>query len=269
MALPLLPTALSWLLMALLCIACQGQETQPAQTVVLSDTMPASPRPPVVPLAYLLGQFEPGQDSLFVRMDDAHTGGSARGGYLHREAYAAFREMHAAARADGITLTILSATRNFTYQKRIWEDKWEGRRPVGGRNLAQTVADPLERARIILRYSAMPGTSRHHWGTDFDLNAFENSYFQHGKGLAEYEWLRTHAARFGFGQPYTEKGADRPAGYEEERWHWSYLPVAKAYLAAYRAQVRPEMVTGFAGAEAAGPLDVITHYVGGIAPDCQ
>ncbi|RMG63458.1 MAG: D-alanyl-D-alanine carboxypeptidase family protein [Bacteroidetes bacterium] len=223
----------------------------------------------MVPLPYLLGQFDPAQDSLFVQMDDAHTGGSARGRYLHHEAYAAFKKMHAAATADGISLTILSATRNFAYQKGIWEAKWTGARAVGGRNLAQAVADPEERARIILRYSSMPGTSRHHWGTDFDLNAFENSYFQSGKGLKEYEWLKANAADFGFGQPYTEKGPDRPHGYEEERWHWSYLPVAKIYLAAYQAQVCPEMITGFAGAETAASIDVIAHYVGGVAPDCQ
>ncbi|GAB4418763.1 MAG: M15 family metallopeptidase [Bacteroidia bacterium] len=225
--------------------------------------------PDTIPSVYLLGRFDPAQDSLFVRIEDAYSGGSARGAYMHREAYAAFVDMHAAARRDGVVLTILSATRNFDRQQAIWEEKWTGRRLVGGQDLARTIADPAERARTILRYSSMPGTSRHHWGSDIDLNAFENSYFATGKGLREYTWLQTHAAAYGFGQPYTAKGPHRPDGYEEEKWHWSYLPVARRYLAAYQAQIDPAAIRGFAGAETARDIDVIGKYVLGIDPVCK
>ncbi|MEO0474169.1 MAG: M15 family metallopeptidase [Bacteroidota bacterium] len=225
--------------------------------------------PPKIDPVYLLGTFDPAKDSLFVRIQDQHSAGSGRGAFLHQEAYEAFVRMHDAAKADGISLIIKSATRNFYRQKAIWEAKWTGARRVGGKNLAQSVADPAERAKTILRYSSMPGTSRHHWGTDMDLNAFENDYFKSGRGLAEYEWLVAHAAEFGFGQPYTAKGPERPNGYEEERWHWSYLPVAKSYLAAYRADISPAMIKGFKGAEVAESLDVIQNYVFGIHPNCK
>ncbi|NJK84501.1 MAG: M15 family metallopeptidase [Saprospiraceae bacterium] len=47
---------------------------------------------------------------------------------------------------------------------------------------AATTPNPQERALKILKYSSMPGTSRHHWGTDIDLNSFSNSYFEQGEG---------------------------------------------------------------------------------------
>ncbi|MFM9004881.1 MAG: D-alanyl-D-alanine carboxypeptidase family protein [Flavobacteriales bacterium] len=43
-----------------------------------------------------------------------------------------------------------------------------------------------------MKFSSMPGTSRHHWGTDIDLNSVEPSYFLSGKGLLIYQWLSAH-----------------------------------------------------------------------------
>jgi len=71
------------------------------------------------------------------------------------------------------------------------------------------------------------GTSRHHWGTDIDLNSFNNKYFESGKGKKIYDWLTSNASSFGFCQPYTPKGDHRPHGYNEEKWHWSYQPVSQ------------------------------------------
>ena len=48
-------------------------------------------------------------------------------------------------------------------------------------------------------------------------------YFESGKGKQEYEWLRDNAYEFGFCQVYSEKGMERKYGYEEEKWHWSYI----------------------------------------------
>ena len=60
--------------------------------------------------------------------------------------------------------------------------------------------DSLKAAKTILLYSSMPTTSRHHWGTDMDINSLENSYFASGQGLKEYTWLKKNAAKFGFCQ---------------------------------------------------------------------
>ena len=171
--------------------------------------------------------------------------------------------------ADWVTLTLVSATRNFDRQRQIWEAKWNGRRLLEGKHKADEVyPDPADRARAILRYSSMPGTSRHHWGTDIDLNDLENDYFTSGPGKAVYDWLTTHAAGYGFCQPYTAKGPERPNGYEEERWHWSYLPLATR-LSDYAAAVLENTdIGGFAGAEAAPRIGVIENYVLGINPAC-
>jgi LAS superfamily LD-carboxypeptidase LdcB len=176
--------------------------------------------------------------------------------------------MYEAAKKDGITLKIISATRNFSSQKGIWEAKWTGERIVEGKNLAKDVKDTVERAKIILHYSSMPGTSRHHWGTDIDINDLNDSYFTSGQGKKEYEWLVKNAPAYGFCQPYSPKGAERPNGYEEEKWHWSYMPVSRELARLYPQKVQYPMINGFKGCGTAASIDVIRNYVGGVSADC-
>ncbi len=211
---------------------------------------------------YLLGQFDESKDERFVKLDSVYARGSATGKYLRKEAYEAFVRMRIAAKQDGVSLVIISATRNFEAQKRIWENKWEGRTVVEGKNLT-TISNLKERARLILLYSSMPGTSRHHWGTDMDLNALENSYFDSGDGLKAYQWLTTHAVEFGFCQPYTSKRNGR-TGYEEEKWHWSYLPLSSELLKSYVNLIKYTHINGFKGSETASKLKAIQNYVQGI-----
>jgi zinc D-Ala-D-Ala carboxypeptidase len=212
---------------------------------------------------YLLGKFDPAKHPQFSKLGDEHTQGSAKGGYLRTETYEAFVKMSDAARKEGVELKIISATRNFDSQKRIWENKWEGRTLVEGKNLT-TVKDPKERARLILLYSSMPSTSRHHWGTDMDLNSLENSYFESGQGLKIYQWLTNHASEYGFCQPYTSKVAGR-TGYEEEKWHWSYLPLSGIFLDDYNKKVTYKDIKGFAGSDVSSSINVIKNYVLGVA----
>jgi zinc D-Ala-D-Ala carboxypeptidase len=211
---------------------------------------------------YLLGKFDESKDARFVKLDDAHAKGSALGKYLRKETYEAFVKMAMAARQEGVNLFIISATRNFEAQKGIWENKWEGRTLVQGKNLT-TVSNLQERAKLILLYSSMPSTSRHHWGTDMDLNSLENSYFASGEGLKIYQWLTTHAANFGFCQPYTSKTSGR-TGYEEEKWHWSYLPLSKTLLDDYEKTINYSDIKGFKGSEVAKSIKAIENYVQGI-----
>jgi zinc D-Ala-D-Ala carboxypeptidase len=211
---------------------------------------------------YLLGQFDESKDSRFVKLDDSHTKGSAVGKYLRKESYEAFVKMATAAKQEGLNLFIISATRNFDAQKTIWENKWEGRTKVEGKNLT-TIKDLKERARLILLYSSMPGTSRHHWGTDMDLNSLENAYFASGEGLKIYQWLTSHAAEYGFCLPYTSKVNGR-TGYEEEKWHWSYMPLSKILLEEYKKTINYSDITGFKGSEVAKSIKAIENYVQGI-----
>ncbi len=207
------------------------------------------------------------KDSILVVIDPRYC--SRAGMQMDTEAYEAFLRMHAAAKADGISLTIISAWRSFDRQKTIWEDKWNGRQALSGNIRATGIADPAARAREILRYSSMPGTSRHHWGTDIDINNLNNSYFSTDKGKQEYEWLRNNAARFGFCQPYTSLGERNNMGYEEEKWHWSYMPVSGIYLNVYNQKVNISDLIGFDGFETAGALGVISSYVNSINKKCM
>lgn len=222
---------------------------------------------PDVELKCLIGDVDPASDPNFARIPQEYLGGSRVWG--HKDAVAALTRMADAATADGVSLKAVSAFRSFSDQKRIWEDKWTGRTLVEGGKLPDTVPDPAARARKILEFSSMPGTSRHHWGTDFDLNNLSNAYFASGEGKRTYDWLVANAADHGFCQVYSPKSAERPTGYEEERWHWSFLPVASAYLAQYPSVVGYDHIKGFAGSEAAQPIDVIGNYVQGISPSCR
>ncbi|MCX7649605.1 MAG: M15 family metallopeptidase [Flavobacteriales bacterium] len=181
----------------------------------------------------------------------------------------AFARMAEAARREGITLKVVSAARNFERQKKIWEDKWFGRRLVEGRNLGQEKIDPTEKARLIMRFSAMPGTSRHHWGTDVDINALDDHYFLEGPGRNEYAWLVAHAGRFGFCQVYSARSTGRIMGYEEEKWHWSYMPLATPILENYNKLITYQDLQGFAGSETAPSVKAIEDYVNGISAACK
>ena len=161
--------------------------------------------------------------------------------------------MYSDALEDSVKLKVVSGTRNFDEQKAIWERKWENYK-----NLS-----PKERAKKILRYSSMPSSSRHHWGTDIDLNNFENSYFEYGEGLRIYKWLKENANNYGFYQVYTD-APDRIRGYNLERWHWSYMPLSCHYLGFYNKNVNIKDITGFKGSNLAKELLIIRKYVNGV-----
>lgn len=254
--------------------ACNSEN--PARTSVpeaslkseLKDSLPVNDKSGIfADKKYLTGKINYASYPDFVIIQTAHT--TKTGEYIRADVYEAFKKMREAALKEGVSLTIVSGARNFDRQKGIWEAKWNGERKVEGKNLALEVKDPAERARLILLYSSMPSTSRHHWGTDIDINSLEDSYFLSGKGKKEYEWLKAHAAEFGFCQVYSPKGTERPFGYEEEKWHWSYMPVSSILLKNYEKTVSLADITGFAGSATATDLKVIERYVLGINPACK
>ena len=213
------------------------------------DSLPAFTK------AELLGQFDPAGHAGFAQVPDDWT--DKEGIYLRSEVLEAYAKMRDAALRDGVDLLIRSATRNFEYQKGIWERKWVRPQYMGWQ--------AVDKARDILTYSAMPGASRHHWGTDIDLNSFENEWFESDQGAALYGWLQQHAGTFGFHQIYDDKSSGR-TGYELERWHWSYLPIAQPMLEAFNRTVQPADLTTapFSGAETADSLKVLSDFVNGV-----
>lgn len=200
--------------------------------------------------AQLLGKINPKTNSDFTLADSIFCSKLI---YLHKDCAAAFKLMYDSAKVENIDLQIISGTRNFNYQKGIWNRKWKKYEQL----------EPKQRVEKILEYSAMPGASRHHWGTDIDINSLNNSYFDSGIGLKTYQWLQEHAQDFGFHQVYGSKSNGRQ-GYEEEKWHWSYLPLAKRYLEAYKQNIKHSDLQGFEGSEFAEELQIIPRFVLGI-----
>ena len=84
----------------------------------------------------------------------------------------AFLAMCKAAQQDGIDLAPASSFRDFDRQLTIWNEKYMGDRTVLDNhgqpvNIGQLTG--IEAAYAILYWSALPGFSRHHWGTDLDV----------------------------------------------------------------------------------------------------
>ena len=206
---------------------------------------------------HLLGKFDYKKDSNFIFVESKHASKSM---YLRKETYSKFIEMYDAAKKEGVTLTIISGTRNFYEQKDIWNRKW-------AKNIVSM--DSIAAAKKILLYSSMPSTSRHHWGTDMDLIDLNNSYFNTGSGLKAYKWLSENASKYGFCQVYDDKKITKRTGYELEKWHWSYMPLSSKYLNRYNELINYSMINGFAGSNLAKKLNSIELYVKGINKTCQ
>ena len=199
---------------------------------------------------FLLGKFNYKTDSSFVKVPANY---SSKTLFVKKVVCDSFVKMAEMAKKDSIHLTILSGTRNFNEQKIIWERKWK---KLNGLN------DTLK-AKKILEFSSMPSTSRHHWGTDIDINNLNNAYFNSGKGFKEYQWLKNNAKKFGFFQPYKTKEFGR-SGYNMEKWHWSFRPLSELYLSAYNEQVEYSDISDFLGHETSQKLLIIKNYVNGI-----
>jgi LAS superfamily LD-carboxypeptidase LdcB len=184
----------------------------------------------------LVGQSE---SHLCSAADAEHIGAAVHAGIVEP-----FLELKNAAAASGFDVAILSGFRSFERQLSIWNRKASGQLAV-----LDSDARPLEVTRLsddelvfaILRWSALPGASRHHWGTDIDIYdaaAKPESYevelipaevMPGGMFGALHLWLDERIAStsaFGFYRPYD---VDR-GGVAPERWHLSYAPLASEFI---------------------------------------
>jgi LAS superfamily LD-carboxypeptidase LdcB len=215
----------------------------------------------------LLGLFEPILHPDFVILNQDLELGTQ---FLRLQVAESWMKMVEAAAPDGVELKAVSTTRNFERQKSIWENKWFGRSPVNKIEPSEFAQlGYLDKAREIMKYSAMPGTSRHHWGTDIDINSVEPDYFETPYGRNVFRWLQVNANKYGFAMPYNSRQEGRLLGYEEEKWHWSYLPLSRLMMQQYISVVHYSDIAGFEGCHAAEPLQVIPNFVMAIAQNCR
>ncbi|WP_028115580.1 M15 family metallopeptidase [Ferrimonas senticii] len=168
-------------------------------------------------------------------LDDSHLV-AVEQAQLERRCAKAFSAMQLAAAADGIDMQIASGWRSFERQLAIFNGKAQGLRPLLDRDgvrldpLLLSQADLLD---AILLWSALPGTSRHHWGTDLDLfdgaqisaKSLQLEPWEYQAGGPNYrlsQWLQQHMADYGFYLPYQQD----LGGVLPEPWHLSYAPVS-------------------------------------------
>ena len=209
-------------------------------------------------MAHLLGHFRPDTTTGFVRLPERLSGD--RRMWLRDEAANDLERMAAAADSDGVWLWVVSATRTYKRQKVLWESRFNGSRRTMGRNLAVDIPGETERCRELLRYSAPPGLSRHHWGTDVDINSVTSGYWDTAAGKRALAWLQANAGRFGYVMAYP---LGREGGPTYEPWHWSYAPLARQFLRDHQQYITDDDVSGFAGAAQVRALGW-REYVNGV-----
>ncbi|MBI4195974.1 MAG: M15 family metallopeptidase [Betaproteobacteria bacterium] len=172
---------------------------------------------------------------------------------LQRDTLAAFLAMKRAAESEGFGIEIVSSFRDFAAQQAIWDRKYRGERPLydaHGNVRKHATLTAAELIDAIVCWSAVPGGSRHHWGTEIDV--IDRAAVPEGyrvRLLPEetrpggifhrlHQWLDGNMARFGFFRPYcTFRGGVLP-----EPWHLSYAPVSTGALRALTLEIFEEAV---------------------------
>jgi len=153
---------------------------------------------------------------------------------LRADAHTAFLKMKEAAAIDKIDIKVVSSYRNYAHQNRIWERKY--------RKFTSDGTSPIKAIEKIIEYSTIPGTSRHHWGTDIDIVdavpkqpkglLLEKNFHANGPFCKLKEWLDKNANEFGFFMSYTDN--PKRKGFKYEPWHYSYAPLSIPMLKAYQ-----------------------------------
>ena len=160
--------------------------------------------------------------------------------FLQAEAAKAFQGLQQSAVKNGFNLQPASSFRDFARQQLIWNGKFSGERKVHddfGTALELGQLDDWQKCLAILRWSALPGTSRHHWGTEIDI--FDPDLLPQGQTLQlepwEYEkggyffelseFLTENLPHFDFALPFMQMPKNKKIG--REPWHISYLPLAE------------------------------------------
>lgn len=162
---------------------------------------------------------------------------------IHKLMLQDFLRLQKEANLAGFDLQVISAFRDYERQLKIWNLKASGQRQLiddQERPLEFAKLSPQEVMWAILRWSALPGCSRHHWGTDIDVydgktqtpeavNLVPSETVGEGPAAKLHDWLDDRISTgtsFGFYRPYaTDRGGVSP-----ERWHLSYHPLSRRCL---------------------------------------
>ncbi|WP_206485502.1 M15 family metallopeptidase [Thalassotalea sp. G2M2-11] len=164
---------------------------------------------------------------------------------LHNQVVAHWQALCESAKDSGFDLAIASGYRSFERQLTIWNRKVSGElaiKDLNNHNVDTSLLDEAALIEAILTFSALPGTSRHHWGTDLDFyspslltteQTLQLEPWEYQQGGPFYQltlWLQENCQRFGFYFPYDQYRG----GIAAEPWHLSYFPLAEKYQQQYQ-----------------------------------
>jgi LAS superfamily LD-carboxypeptidase LdcB len=149
---------------------------------------------------------------------------------LQKEVFRQFKKMQKAALKRGIKIQIVSGYRSYHRQLQLWNKKYDKFTSEG--------FTPKQTVNKIIEYTTIPGTSRHHWGTDIDIidanfkipSKLLNraNYAKNGLYDQLNIWMQKNAQHFGFYLVY-DNNLNRN-GFKYEPWHYSYKKLAKPML---------------------------------------
>ncbi|WP_220348008.1 M15 family metallopeptidase [Thalassotalea euphylliae] len=186
---------------------------------------------------------------------------------INHQVYHAWQSMVEAAAHEQLTLTLASSFRSFERQLSIWNRKFHGELPVLDINeqaVNMSSRSDLEKIKAIMLFSALPGASRHHWGTDLDVYAsnllgdnqalkLEQWEYQAGGPMHRLStWLAKHASDFGFFFPYDKYRG----GVAVEPWHISHFDSASDFQASLTLNCLADCI---AQAEIAGKSAILSN----------
>ncbi|MDB2479735.1 M15 family metallopeptidase [Porticoccaceae bacterium] len=188
-------------------------------------------------------------------LTDLYAGQAEAAMLVHRDIVTPLTELQQNAAAAGFDLRLCSGFRSFDRQLHIWNAKLSGLRPVvddSGTEINLEQLSPWQQIQAVMRWSALPGASRHHWGTDIDIydRAAMPANYQlqlipaevEGQGMFApmHNWLDKRLAERGFYRPYgTDTGGIAP-----ERWHISYRPLAQNFARELTPEVLEQRLQG-------------------------
>jgi LAS superfamily LD-carboxypeptidase LdcB len=166
---------------------------------------------------------------------------------VHKDMIPSFKLLEEKAKDEiGASLKIISSFRDYERQEKIWNLKAQGKRTVlNDKEIEMKLIEstPEDFIEYIMRFSAIPGLSRHHWGTDIDIfdasklgkenvQLVDSECRENGPFCELHEWLDKqiqNGEAYNFFRPYSKD----LGGIAVEKWHLSYAPLSQEFFNDY------------------------------------